>query len=188
MLNGWQERFEMIWEKGEYRQGSCAQRLAGMFLACVPEGAIINDYGSGTGRAELAILKVRPNQRINMIDLAKTALEFDVNDYPTLTFTLADLSDIGEMEIADWGYCIGVLMLVQPDKLNDILAEIRRTCRNLFMEVYDVPDVRCGIDLTTIPMNGGQWKAKLAEFWPDVELVPSPEAHYRYILVCRSGK
>lgn len=187
----WQKRFEMIWERGQYRQGSCGQRMTPLFLDLVPEDAVINEYGCGTGRAVVEILNHR-RHRINLVDIATNALDQECRELlaapdSPLTFTHASLDALPEaFPIADWGYCVGVLMLVQPERLDAVLGEIRRTCRNLFAEVYDWPDVRCGIDLTTIKGDGLWWSAKLSEHWPHVTYEPSPEHKRRSILICRS--
>jgi hypothetical protein len=68
------------------------------------------------------------------------------------------------------------------------MGEMRRTCRNLIVEVYDWPDVRLGVDLTTIKGDAAFWKAELAKHWPVVETVKSPEHPRRYITICRSLK
>ena len=44
-------KFEKVWDKGNYRLGSTAQRMVPIILANIPEGVTINDYGCGTGRA-----------------------------------------------------------------------------------------------------------------------------------------
>ncbi len=182
------KRFEELWDKGDYRGGSVAQRLVPRILNYVPKGKTLNDYGSGTGRAEVEILKHRPEQKINMVDIADNALEDEcknlLSQSPNLTFKIADLVDLGDFPHADWGICIGVLMTVPHETLDTILGEIRRTCDNLFMEIYDLPDNRLGSDQTLTKMNGEQWSAKLSQFWPKVLQEPSPESPQRYIFIC----
>lgn len=189
----WQERFKMIWETKEatYRQGSAGQRYASMFLRYVPEGSAINEYGSGTGRAVVEIKRLRPDVKINMIDLADNALEDKAQSLigDGVTFTLADLATLPEsIPVADWGYCVGVLMLVDPEHLQAILKEIRRTCRNLFVEVYNWSDIRLSIELTTIKKDWPEWADMLREHWPSVEYVKSPEHPQRFVFICRSGE
>lgn len=187
----WKDRFTMIWDpegRGEYRRGSAGQRYARQFLEYVPFGSIINEYGSGTGRATVQIVNSRPDVHANMIDIAENALEDPAKELigNNVTFTLASLSRLPhDFPIADWGYCVGVLMLVAPESLDEILHEIHRTCRNLFVEVYDWPDIRCGIDLTTIKADPDWWAEKLRETWRDVEFIQSTEHKRRYVFVCR---
>lgn len=186
-----QAMFQDVWDNGNYRMGSTAQRLVRRILNLIPADATINDYGSGTGRAEVEILHARPKQKINMFDIAENALEPAaralVNRNNGVTFTHADLSDLSGIPHAKWGMCINVLMTVQPEKLDTILGEIRRTCDNLFFEAYDFEDMRLGRQMTTVKMNGEAWKAKLSQFWPDVQFERSPESARRYIFVCRSS-
>ncbi len=69
-----QRKFREIWDRGNYRLGSTALRMVPMIIDKIPDGATINDYGSGTGRAEIELLKYRA-YKINMIDIAENALE-----------------------------------------------------------------------------------------------------------------
>jgi hypothetical protein len=181
-----QKKFEEVWDKGDYRLGSTAQRLVKRILEVIPETASINDYGSGTGRAEAEILKTRPDQEIRMIDIAPNAPEFNFLENINITFHHADLSFLNGVPHADWGMCINTLMTVQLDKLDTILSEIRRTCDNLFFEAYDFDDVRLGRNYTTVKMDKIEWYEKLSDYWNRVKFEPSPESDHRYIFICRS--
>jgi hypothetical protein len=160
-----------------------------LMLKYIPPGSVINDYGSGTGRAEVDIMGLNMGFKVNMIDFASGALEDEARALigPDLTYTIAPLEDLpADFPVADWGICIGVLMVVDPLKLHAILANIRRTCRNLFAEVYDTADVRLGEDRTLIKGNAEWWAKAHGAHWPTVESVPSPEHRSRYITICRS--
>lgn len=193
VTQAWKERFENIWhpdDRAKYRLGSAGQRYAKQFLSYVPLGATINEYGSGTGRAVVEIRHQRPDVRINMIDIADNALELQARSLigQGVTYTLADLSCIPiDFPVADWGYCVGVLMLVAPDALDDILTNIFHHSRNMFVEVYNLSDVRCGIELTTIKKPWDWWLDKLREFWPSVEFIQSAEHRQRFIFVCKDN-
>lgn len=186
------EKYEKVWQFGDYRLGSTALRMIDLILSVIPDGVTINDYGSGTGRLEVAIYQTRPFSNINMIDIAESAREEEVcailalPDSP-LKFYLADLQDLSEIPHADWGLCINTLMVVQPENLDTILKEIRRTCDNLIMEAYDFDDaIRLGMQLTTVKKNGMEWMETLKAYWNNVEFIQSPESKQRYIYVCRS--
>ena len=192
----WQERFEKIWDpegQGQYRLGSPGERLVKRFLADMDPDASINEYGSGTGRAVCEMIKTPGHCRhqINMVDIALNAMEDRCRrwlDKPTLnlTFTHASLWDLPpDFPKADWGYCVDVLCFLPPEKLDAVLAEIKRTCKHFFCQVYDWDDVRLGINLTTIKGAGPWWAAKLMEYWDDVTQEVSPESAHRYIFVCK---
>ena len=65
--------FTDIWNKGQYRLGSTCQRLVPFLRGIIPAGSIVNDYGSGTGRAEKSLLGFC--SKINMVDFSDAALE-----------------------------------------------------------------------------------------------------------------
>ena len=183
------EFYSKIWEKGNYRLGSTCQRLLPLLRQYIPEGSVVNDYGSGTGRAEKGLLEFC--SRVNMVDFASVALEDDARALigEKLTYTVASLESLpNDFPEANWGVCINVLMTVDPEKLDAILKEIRRTCKNLIIEVYDIPDMRLGRDLTTIKGDAVWWADKMREYWPVVESVKSPEHPRRYITICRESE
>ncbi len=189
----WKKRFETVWDvngTGKYRLGSPGQRMIKYFVQHCPKGATVNEYGSGTGRAVMELLTVRPEAKINMVDIAENAMEDPcrkaLDENRNLTFTLAPLWKLPkDFPHADWGLCIEVLCFVPLEKLDGCLMEIRRTCSNLFAQVYDWQDKRCGYDLTTIIMDGAGWRKKLMEFWRYVDQIPHPETPRRYLFVCR---
>lgn len=182
------DEFVEIWDKGEYRRGSTCQRLVPFLCGIIPAGSEINDYGSGTGRAEVLLLKM--GYRVNAVDFAFNALEEPAMALigRGLTYTVSPLESLpASFPVAEWGICINVLMTVAPDKLDAVMKEMRRTCHNLIIEVYDRPDVRLGKDLTTIKGNAEYWAYEMSQYWPYVESVPSPEHHGRYITIGRES-
>lgn len=185
------DHFERVWDpagNGQYRNGSPGQRLAPVFVPLVPDNGVVNEYGSGTGRPVVAIKDLRPDVTIHMIDIAENALEPPALDLigNGVDLTIAALWNLPErFPIADWGYCIDVLMCVAPEKLDAILAEIRRTCDNLFTQVYDWDDYRLGVNYTTIKQGPAWWAAKFREHWRYVEQMESKEHKQRYIFICR---
>lgn len=183
------EVYNEIWEKGQYREGSTCLRLVPFLLKYIPVGSTINDYGSGTGRAEVELLK-HNYALINMVDFVDVALERPIRALigERLTYTISPLESLPvDFPIADWGICINVLMVVDPEKLQAILAEMRRTCRNLIIEVYDTPDIRLGQDRTLIKGDAIFWAQQMLKHWPVVESVASPEHKRRYITIGRAS-
>jgi hypothetical protein len=182
------EIYNEIWKRGDYRNGSTCLRLVPFLRNYIQAGSIVNDYGSGTGRAEKELLEFCA--KVNMVDFADTALEDEAKALigERLTYTVAPLESLPpDFPVADWGICINVLMVVDPGKLHDILTGIRRTCHNLIVEVYDVPDVRLGKDRTLTAGDAKWWAAELGKYWPIVESVKSPEHPRRYITICRES-
>jgi hypothetical protein len=179
--------FNEVWQHGSYRNGSTCLRLLPFLRKYIPAGSVVNDYGSGTGRAEPGLLEWCA--RVNMVDFAETALEAPTRALigERLSYVVCPLESLPDgFPVADWGICINVLMTVDPSKLDAIMKEMRRTCRNLIVEVYDWSDVRLGRDMTTIKGDAAWWNAEIKKCWPDVESVKSPEHPRRYITIGRS--
>jgi len=186
------DKFEQIWDNGNYRQGSTALRMVPLIMSTIPAGSTINDYGCGTGRAEVELMR-KSSYYINMIDIAENAIEAEAleilqrKDSP-LKFYNADLCDLSQVPFAEWGICINTLMTVQADRLDVILSEIRRTCKNLIVEAYDMDDHRLVWQMTTVKMNAAGWMDTLCQYWRIVEFIQSKEHARRYIFVCREPK
>ena len=178
------ELYNEIWAKGEYRLGSTCLRLLPFLREHIPAGSIVNDYGAGTGRAEKGLLEFC--SQVNMVDFADVALEDEARGLigDRLTYTIAPLESLpDDFPVADWGICINVLMVCDPALLKEIMWEMRRTCRNLIIEVYDLPDVRLGADRTLIKGDAAFWATEMSKYWPQVESIKSPEHPRRTITI-----
>ena len=183
------ELYNRIWDEGNYRAGSGAKRLVPFFREVIPEGSVVNDYGSGTGRAEKGLLEFC--DKVNMADFVENALEAEAKALigDRLTYTVSPLESLpADFPHADWGLCIGVLMLIDPEQLDAILGEIQRTCANLIVAVYDRVDKRLGVDLTTVKHNHEWWVGKLSEYWSDVSCIPGRESSHKHIQICKNSK
>jgi SAM-dependent methyltransferase len=183
----WQERFDLIWDKGSYRMGSPGQRIVPLFKEWAYPGASVNDYGSGTGRAAVELVKA--GYKVNMVDISLTAIEPEAAALVAqnrATLTIASLWDLPKaFPVSDWGFCAEVLMTLPPDKLSGVLRNIHKTCKNLFCQVANWGDLRCGIRVNTILQDEDWWEEKLKEFWPEVKQIRSRESSLRYIFVCQ---
>ena len=84
---------------------------------------------------------------VNMVEFAENAVESAAKNLigKGLTLTVAPLWKLPDnFPVVDWGICINVLMTVDPERLEEIQKEMRRTCRNLIVEAYDWEDIRLG--------------------------------------------
>mgnify|MGYP000895101235 CR=1 FL=1 len=181
-----EEIFKNVWDAGNYRLGSTALRLVPFITNIIPNGTEINDYGAGTGRAD--VLLVDKGYKVNMVEFADNAIEKPARELigKGLTLTIAPLWKLpDDFAITEWGICINVLMTVDPDRLDEIQKEMKRTCRNLIVEAYDWPDMRLGRDMTTIKLDADGWAKEMGKYWSIVEKHQSPENPRRYITICR---
>ena len=184
-----QTKFEAVWNPqghGNYRLGSPGARLVKRFMQYAPPGCVVNDYGAGTGRASVALWAA--GYRVNMVEIAGNALEAEAlaSLGEGLNWIQASIWVLpAKFPKANWGYCIEVLMTLPAERLDQAVREIRRTCRNLFVQVADWSDRRLGMEFNTIRMDAESWQTKLLEHWNTVERLLSEEDYRRYIFVCR---
>jgi hypothetical protein len=97
----WKQRWEDGWnpeKDGQMRHGSPGQRLAPLFAECLPRNATVNEYGSGTGRAVMALKALRPDLTIHMVDIAENALEPEARQLigKGVEFILRPLWELGD--------------------------------------------------------------------------------------------
>lgn len=183
------EKFENIWgPEGNYRKGSCGQRLAPYFITVVRQpNVVVNDYGSGTGRSAVELVKA--GFTVRMFDIAENALEEEAHSLlgKGLTFRQACLWDLPEdVEKTSWGFCADVLMLIPQDKIDATLECIERTCENCFFEVYDWSYKWREVEYTLTQWTAAQWEAKLNEYWQEVERLKIHGQETRMIFVARN--
>ena len=184
----WRDRFETVWDpegQGKYRLGSCGLRLIDTFLDVAKPRGVVNDYGSGTGRA--AVKMVKAGLRVNCVDIATNAMEDEARALigNGITFTHASLWDLPKgFPRAEYGFCADVLMTIPTERLELTLVNIRLTCETLFCEMYPWADVRCGYDLTATKGDADFWKNELSQWWLMVTQIPSQEDHRRCIFHC----
>jgi len=180
--------YERVWVGPDYRRGSCAQRLVPFFATQIPAGSVINDYGSGTGRAAVELNRL--GYKVNMVDFASNAIEKEALDSLSdrLTYTVADLTALpSDFPVADWGVCVGVLMLVDDiETMHRMLAEMRRTCKNIIIETHNMDSNYLGFNWAKIRGNGAFWAGELGKHWDKIEAIQSTEHALRYITIGRN--
>lgn len=182
----WQEKFDTVWTGPDYRQGSPGLRLVNRFMGYAAPGCVVNDYGSGTGRAAVELIK--QGFKVNMLDISLKALEKEARELITddLTFTHASLWNIPKgFPRASWGFCVEALQTLPPNKLMAVLRNIKDTCENLFLQVANWRDTWNGIRVNQIVEDNEWWEGQLKKVWASVEQIPSFEIDKRYIFICR---
>jgi len=178
--------FEEVWDRGRYRLGSEGLRLVPTVMGLIPRQEI-NDYGSGTGRCAAEL--VRHGYKVNCIDIAANALEDDARAMigKGITLHIGSLSELPpEIPAMEWGICLDVLMTIPMQMMDQVLKEIRRTARNLIVEVYGWQDTRLGYDLTATMLTRKEWVQILEGHWANVQILTHPHTDVRYLYICRS--
>ena len=183
------QKFESIWApeaQGHYRKGSCGQRLVPEFVRVTNAPFVVNDYGSGTGRSAVELAKL--GYTVRMFDIASNALEDEAKSMlgGKLSFREANLWDLpDDIEKTPWGFCVDVLMLIPPEKIDATLAGISRTCDNCFFEVYAWSYKWREVEYTVTQWDAQKWLEKFKEYWPDVKQLQIPGQEPRMIFVAK---
>lgn len=142
------EKYKAMWEHPEYRFVAPGEGVAVEFLAHArPErGAIVIDFGAGTGRGAM-MLAIMGGVQVEMLDFAPNCLDPEVaqaleTQPQSLRFTLQDLTQpIGKS--AQYGYCTDVMEHIPPDDVDRVLQNVLKAAQHVFFQISCVDDV-CG--------------------------------------------
>lgn len=194
MMEHERDKYRTIWDKPAYRDhspGMEAMPVAAVILKDwgAGPGDCVYDFGCGEG---LAVAQFRAWGMVAVgIDFAGNAPRADLN----IPFLEADLTDLPTDPDfwCDWGYCTDVMEHIPPQKIDDVLAGIvRSVCRGVIFTIACFPDsmgalIGETLHLTVQPPEW--WRAKLAEYWPSVEMRVEPDTDKPRIIVgCRNAK
>lgn len=138
-----QEKYEAMWERPEYRNGSPGERVAKDFVqwAGVTKDDIVVDFGCGTGRGGKRVHELT-GCRIEYVDFAANCLNEDVRDVEWARFYEADLS--GHLLSLDvdgkLGFCTDVMEHLPPGQVMDAIRNIMQVAPRVFFQISLVHD------------------------------------------------
>jgi len=161
-------KYERMWEVVAYRNFAPGEALAKHAFAAMKmrKDDKLIDFGCGTGRP--AAQFQRMGASIIGIDHAANCMDSHVN----ITFLQCCLWDLPPDLACDYGYCTDVMEHIPPEKVDDVLSEIRRVVRNkVFFQIATFPDgmgKRIGETLHLSVYSPEWWETKLREHWGSV--------------------
>lgn len=165
-------KYEKMWALPAYRDDDAtAHAQAARAALPMRPGESVIDFGAGAGYASAALLDA--GYRVLAVDIAANALAPAIA--ARVPLLLASLWDLPVAIAADWGFCSDVMEHVPPDRVDDVLATIRRaTRRATYFSISLRPD-GCGVligealHLTVQPLDW--WTARLSRQWAAVRVL-----------------
>jgi len=132
-----EEKYTLMWDRGDYGDGSPGERVAKRFIEIVkPEdGSSIADFGCGSGKGAKAI-NALGNFKLTLIDFVPNSRDADAEHFD---FVLSDLYSLPEMHV-DYGFCTDVMEHLPTERVDTALQAIRRSCNECFFQISTVPD------------------------------------------------
>ena len=161
-------KYERMWDVTAYRNYAPGEALAKQAFneMGMRKGDKLIDFGCGTGRP--AAQFQRMGAAVIGIDHVTNCLDQGVD----ITFLQCCLWDLPPDLACDYGYCTDVMEHIPPEKVDDVLSEIRRVVRNkVFFQIATFPDgmgKRIGETLHLSVHGPDWWEAKLSEQWGSV--------------------
>jgi len=163
-----QNKYERMWNIKSYRKHAPGEPIAAKAfheLGMKP-GDTLADFGCGTGRPAAAMQRM--GAIVVGIDHAVNCLDPDVN----INFLKCNLWDLPPDLKADFGYCTDVMEHIPTEKVDAVLAGIRRIVqKKAFFQIATFPDKmgkHIGETLHLTVQTPEWWEAKLSEHWGSV--------------------
>jgi len=164
------QKYEQMWGVNAYRKHAPGEKLAQLAFEemGMQKGNTLIDFGCGTGRPALQFQRM--GAAVTGVDHASNCLDDRVN----INFLKCCLWDMPPNLEADYGYCTDVMEHIPPEKVHDVLSEIKRIIRKkAFFQIATFPDgmgkhIGKTLHLTVQPASW--WEAKLSEHWDNVTI------------------
>ena len=165
-------KYEQMWKHPEYRVVAPGEGIALTFLsqAKPKAGALVIDYGAGTGRGAM-MLALMGNVKVQMLDFASNCLDEEVaqalvTQSHALSFTQHDLTSPVPFA-SQYGYCTDVMEHIPPNQVDIVLGNILRASQHVFFQIAcedDVCGALIGQPLHLSVHDYAWWLAKLRAF------------------------
>lgn len=161
-------KYERMWEVEAYRNYAPGEALAKQAFVelGMSKGDTLIDFGCGTGRP--AAQFERMGADVIGIDHVTNCLDVDVN----IELVQSCLWDLPKDLSAMYGYCTDVMEHIPPEKVDDVLSEIRRVVSGkVFFQIATFPDGmgrRIGETLHLSVHGPEWWSDTLSKHWSHV--------------------
>lgn len=156
-----QDKYRLMWQFDSYREFAPGEHCVDTFLEKVKPSGLIVDFGSGTGRAALALAD--KGHDVLLVDFADNSRDQEAIRLPFLEW---DLTRPLELR-APYGLCCDVLEHIPTDDVETVISNIMEAAETVFFQIATEPD-RCGgiihqpLHLTV--RSAGWWIARFARY------------------------
>lgn len=165
-----QEKYEQMWNYKDYRRSSPGERAVEHAYEALgmQAGDNLIDFGCGTGRALLKFQE--KGLHVGGVDIAENCLDAHVG----VLFRKECLWNLPKMSVM-WGYCTDVMEHIPPEKVADVLDNIRRSVTHgAYFKIHMGPDafgpMKLGKPLHLTLRNPEWWTAKLEACFEEVSV------------------
>ena len=161
-------KYEKAWTIPEYRNYAPGEILATGVLADIPKGAKVIDFGSGTGRGALKIHEA--GYPVVMIDHADNCLDREVKKAINPRFRFLEWCLWDPLHVkGDYGFCTDVMEHIPPQKVPDVLDNIKTAVEHGFFNISTIDDyfgkqIGEPLHLTVMPWH--TWVELISQRWP----------------------
>ena len=165
-------KYEKAWaDYPEYRVRSPGEQLLDLAIELTgmssPESVI--DFGCGPGRATKRMIDL--GYKAMGLDIASNCLDPGID----IPFQEACLWELPDSLSADWGYCCDVMEHIPPDRVDEVLAGIRRVTKKgvVFQIAFGEENFgrEMGEQLHLTVKNPEWWLMMLKKHWDDLRMV-----------------
>lgn len=128
------DKYRKAWGHDDYRQYSPGEFAVSEYIQnCKPKRTTVIDFGTGTGRAALALYNLGFD--VAMIDIADNCLDKDVADKLGRNLLIANLWDKLDVPRSEEGYCTDVMEHIPPEHVQAVIENILNLCNRAFFQI-----------------------------------------------------
>lgn len=163
-------KYERMWDVAAYRKYAPGEAIAARAFRelDMKPGDTLADFGCGTGRPAAAMQRM--GATVVGIDHAANCLDPNVN----INFLKCNLWDLPPDLTADYGFCTDVMEHIPTEKVNEVLAGIRRVVqRKVFFQIATFEDgmgKHIGETLHLTVKGPDWWRDTLSSHWQVVTI------------------
>ena len=129
------DKYREMWKHDAYRTTAPGELVIDLFMDWANPKGEVYDFGCGTGRAMLEMVKYGLNPL--GIDFTDNSRDEEARKLPFLQWDITKRTPLKHIQ---YGYCTDVLEHIEPENVDSVLDTIAWACSSCFFQISTVPD------------------------------------------------
>jgi 2-polyprenyl-3-methyl-5-hydroxy-6-metoxy-1,4-benzoquinol methylase len=128
------DKYRLMWLTDAYRAGSPGEQLISIILYALEPDSMVIDFGCGTGRASLELVK--KGIPVFLIDFADNCRDEEAIELPFLEWDLRQPIPPS----AEYGICCDVMEHIPEEDVETVISNIMQSATNVFFSISTIHD------------------------------------------------
>lgn len=128
-------KYQKAWDLDAYRDFAPGENFVELFLEIskAGKGASLIDFGTGTGRAALALQQA--GLSVSLVDIAENCLDEEVAKELSHQLLITNLWESIDLPKATFGFCTDVMEHIPPNRVDAVLENIAWLTKHAFFSI-----------------------------------------------------